>query len=428
MILSGGIVFDAELAPHGRRLDIWIEKDTIRAVGPRLSRPSAKRILLRGKQVYPGFIDMHVHLREPGQTYKEDIATATMAAAAGGVTTLLAMPNTSPPIDRRERYEMVMALCREKARVEVLQASAMTVERAGQQLTDFLALKEAGSLWLTDDGSSIQDQRLIALACERMAATGQVWIEHPEVAFLAEGRPLHDGVASRERGWKGQPREAESLAILQTGVLAGYHGVPIHFTHVSTWQSVEAIRLLKTWYPGRVTADTCPHYLFFTDEDVMREGYSPLKKMNPPLREKRDQEALIAALMDHTIDGVTSDHAPHSQEEKSRDILAAPFGVVGVETLFSALYTLSRKYPRLRRDWWLRLTTVPARILGIERGRIAPGYRANLAIVDGEGFWTVEESTLHSRSKNSAFLGMRLQGVVLATYVGGRKVYEREEK
>ncbi|MFN3660527.1 MAG: dihydroorotase, partial [Brevinematales bacterium] len=194
---------------------------------------------------------------------------------------------------------------------------------------------------------------------------------------------------------------------------------------LSTWQSVEAIRLLKRWYPKLISADTCPHYLFFTDEDIMYEGYSPNKKMNPPLREERDRKALLDGLADGTIDCLASDHAPHSVEEKSTDIEKAPFGVIGVETLFSSLFTLASTSPSLRKRWLPLLTTKPASILGIERGRLSPGSIANLAIVDPDARWEVSEKTLHSRSKNSAFLGKTLKGVVLATYVRGKKVYER---
>ncbi|MFN4216153.1 MAG: dihydroorotase [Brevinematales bacterium] len=425
MILSGGIVFDDILAPNGKRLDIWIEGEKIKAIRPRLLSKQEKKISVKGLSIYPGFVDMHVHLREPGQTHKEDIASGTLAAAAGGVTTVLAMPNTIPPIDRAERYQMVKSLCEEKAIIEVLQACAMTVERGGKELSDFASLKQAGCLWLTDDGSSIQDQGLIAMSCERLAITGQLWIEHPEIAFLSEGRPLHEGAVSTHKGLKGQPREAESLAILQAGLLAGRYGVRIHFTHLSTWQSVEAIHLLKRWYPGLISADTCPHYLFFTDEDIMGEGYSPNKKMNPPLREERDRKALLDGLADGTIDCLASDHAPHTAEEKSTGIEKAPFGVIGVETLFSSLFTLVSTHSCLRKRWLSLLTTKPASILSIERGRLFPGGIANLAIVDPDARWEVNEKTLHSRSKNSAFLGKTLKGVVLATYVRGKKVYER---
>ncbi|NPV39589.1 Dihydroorotase [Brevinematales bacterium NS] len=425
MILSGGIVFDEVLAPTGRRLEIWIEGEKIKAIAPRFSSKQEPKISVKGLFVYPGFVDMHVHLREPGQTHKEDIASATLAAAAGGVTTVLAMPNTIPPLDRVERYDMVKRLCEEKAIVEVLQACAMTLERQGKELSDFVSLKEAGCLWLTDDGSSIQEQRLIAAACETFTTTGQLWIEHPEIAFLAEGHPLHEGKVASQRGIKGQPREAESLAILQAGLLAGYYGVRIHFTHLSTWQSVEAIRLLKKWYPGLISADTCPHYLFFTEEDVAKEGYTPNKKMNPPLREERDRKALLSALADGTLDCLTSDHAPHTAEEKSAGIEKAPFGVIGVETLFSSLFTLATTYSPLRKRWLSLLTTGPASILGIERGRLSPGSIANLTVVNPDASWVVNEQNLHSRSKNSAFLGKTLRGVVLATYVRGKKVYER---
>ncbi|MCX7882477.1 MAG: dihydroorotase [Brevinematales bacterium] len=425
MILSGGVVFDTEIAPRGKRLEIWIEGERIKAISRHFSHSRVSRISLKGLHIYPGFIDMHVHLREPGQTHKEDISTATLAAAAGGVTTVLAMPNTLPPIDREDRYDMVKKLVEEKALVEVLHSCAMTIEREGKELSDFEALKKAGCFWLTDDGSSIQDQKLIAQACERLVATGQLWIEHPEVAFLAEGRPLHKGKASSQRGLHGQPREAESLAVLQAGVLAGYYGVRIHFTHLSTWQSVEAVRLLKNWYPGLITADTCPHYLFFTEEDVLKENYSSNKKMNPPLREEKDKEALIHGLVDGTIDCVTSDHAPHTSEEKARGIEKAPFGVVGVETLFPALFTLIHERKGLQKRWLSLLTTQPASILGIDRGRLCPGKIANLTLVNPHAQWVVRETSLHSRSQNSAFLGRRLLGEVVATYVKGKKVYEK---
>ncbi len=427
MILAGGIVFDPVITPSGKRLDIWIEKGRIKKIASNIREQGIPRKNVKGRCLYPGFVDMHVHLREPGQTHKEDIATATLAAAAGGVTTVLAMPNTLPPIDRVERYQEVMARCREKARVEVLQACAMTLERRGEELTDFASLKQGGCLWLTDDGSSIQDQRLLSMACERLHHTGQLWVEHPEIAFLAEGRPLHDGSVAREKGLQGQPREAESLAVLQAGVLAGRSGVRVHFTHLSTWQSVEAVRMLKRWYPGLITADTTPHYLLLTDRDVRESGYDPNKKMNPPLREERDREALLEGLLDGTIDCVASDHAPHTAREKSAGIEKAPFGVVGVQTLFSAVVTLAKREHIPVKQWLSWLTLNPARILGIERGRLVPGMVANLVIVDQKASWEVSEHTLLSRSQNSAFLGMRLEGRILATYVAGELVYEAGE-
>ncbi|URA11287.1 dihydroorotase [Thermospira aquatica] len=424
MILSGGIVCDPVIAPSGKRLDVWIENGRIKKIARNIQEKHVTRMDIKGKRIYPGFVDMHVHLREPGQTHKEDMATATRAAAAGGVTTVLAMPNTIPPIDRKERYQEVMSIAREKACIEVLQACAMTVGRKGEKLTDFESLKETGCLWLSDDGSSIQDQKLLFMACERLRLTGQLWVEHPEIALLAMGKPLHDGSVSRERGWQGQPREAESLAVLQAGLLAGLAGVRVHFTHLSSWQSVEAVRMLKRWYPGLITSDTAPHYLLLTEEDVKQSGYDPNKKMNPPLRKPRDRQALLDGLLDGTIDCVASDHAPHTQEEKAVGIEKAPFGVVGVQTLFSALVTLAKKQNIPSKKWLPWITLNPARILGIDRGRFAPGMIANLTIVDQETSWEVSEHTLFSRSHNSAFLGMRLDGRVLATYAGGKLVYE----
>jgi len=427
MILRGGMVFDPISFPMGKRLDILVREGRIVKLSRNIHLEGEPVVDVKGRYIFPGVIDMHVHLREPGQTHKEDIATATLAAAAGGVTTVVAMPNTIPPIDSPQRYREVLSLVREKARVEVLATASLSVGRGSEELTDFEGLAREGCRWLSDDGSSLQDKKIIYEACQKIRPTGQLWIEHPEIAFLAHGYPLHDGKAAQKLGVLGQPREAESLAIWQLGFIAGLVGVRVHFTHLSNWRSVEAVRFLKHAYPDLFTADTCPHYLYFTEEDVIKRNFDPNTKMNPPLRQERDRLALLEGIVDGTIDCLVSDHAPHTEEEKSVGMEKAPFGVIGLETLLSAAYTLFvvEKKPYVK-NWLALLTTNPSRILGIDRGRIAEGKKANLTIFDPKERWEVKASDFHSKSHNSIFIGVSLQGRVVQTYVDGKKVYERE--
>ncbi|ANS75090.1 dihydroorotase [Paenibacillus yonginensis] len=370
-----------------------------------------------GKLVTPGFIDMHVHLREPGFEHKETIATGSLSAAKGGFTTIACMPNTRPITDDPETVKLVLDKAKEAGLVKVLPYAAITVNELGRELTDFAALKEAGAIGFTDDGVGVQNAQMMKDAMARAAAMNMPVIAHCEDNSLVEGAPVADGEFARKYGLKGIPNESEAIHVGRDILLAEATGVHYHVCHVSTEQSIRLIRQAKQ-IGINVTAEVCPHHLLLCEEDI--PGLDANWKMNPPLRSRRDVEACIAALEDGTIDIVVTDHAPHSEEEKAKGMQLAPFGIVGFETAFPLLYT---KFVATGL-WTLqmlvqRMTADPARVFGLETGRLEVGAPADLTIVDLDTEKTVDPSTFASKGRNTPFGGWSLKGWPVATIVEG---------
>lgn len=374
-----------------------------------------------GKLLSAGFIDMHVHLREPGFEYKETIATGTRSAARGGYTTIACMPNTRPVIDKVETVNYVLDKAETEGIVRVLPYGCITKNQLGRELTDFAAMKEAGVVGFTDDGVGVQSAQMMKDAMALAASMNMPVIAHCEDNTLVEGGSFTEGEFARKNGLKGIPNESEAIHVGRDILLAEATGVHYHVCHVSAEQSVRLIRHGKQ-FGIKVTSEVCPHHLLLSDEDI--PGMDPNWKMNPPLRTPKDVEAVIAGLEDGTIDIIVTDHAPHSEEEKARDLQMAPFGIVGFETAFPLLYTKFVRTGRWTLEFLLdRMTSKPAELFGLPWGVLEVGRAADLTLVDLESEKAVEPAQFLSKGRNTPFAGWKLYGWPSLTMVAGKTVW-----
>jgi len=368
-----------------------------------------------GCWVVPGLIDMHVHLREPGEEYKEDIASGTRAAAAGGFTAVACMPNTSPVNDTAAVTAMILARARE-ASARVYPVAAISKGSAGESLAEFGDLREAGAVAVSDDGLPVRNSQLMRRALEYAADFGLMVISHSEEPSLSGGA-MNEGETSTRLGLKGIPAIAESIMVYREIALAEYTGKPVHIAHVSTAMSTELIRSAKE-RGVPVTAETTPHYFTLTEAAV--EGYDTNAKMNPPLRTEMDRQAIMAGLADGTFDAIATDHAPHSILEKEVEFDLAANGIIGLETSLPLSLELVRKGLINEQRLVELLSVNPARILGVTGGSLAVGRPADITIIDPDVEYTFLRDQIVSKSKNSPFIGRKLQGRAVLTMVGGR--------
>ncbi|MCI1955562.1 MAG: dihydroorotase [Oscillospiraceae bacterium] len=399
--------------------DILVEGGTIARIGGTVSCPGAREIDGRGLVAAPGLADMHVHLRDPGQTEKEDILTGCRAAAAGGVTSLLCMPNTSPALDGPEAVEYVRKKA-ESADARVFPAGAVTKGLRGREAADWRALKAAGAVALSDDGRPVADAAVMAAAMRAAPEIGLAVCAHCEELSLSAGGKLNEGAVSRELGVKGVPAAAEDCGTAREIALAAAYGVPVHICHVSTRNSVAMIRDAKR-RGVLVTAETAPHYFALTERELLRRDAD--YRMSPPLRTEADRRAVVEGLRDGTIDAIATDHAPHTPREKA-GFLTAPNGAVGMETSLAAgiTYLVEPGYltlPQLLE----KMSAAPARILRIPAGTLRAGGNADLVLFDPRERWTVDPGKLHGKSRNAVFKGRELTGKVKLTVCRGRVVF-----
>lgn len=425
VLLLGGRVIDPGTG-RDEIADVVIESGRVTRVGAGAAPTGASgerdtRVFdCRGRWVLPGFVDLHTHLREPGQEYKEDIDSGTRAAAAGGFTTVCAMPNTRPVNDNRAVTEMVIAKARAIGAVRVHPIGAITRGQEGKELTEMADMREAGCIAVSDDGRCVTDSAVMRRALEYARTFGLPVIQHAEDHALTAGALMHEGAVATRLGLKGWPRVAEDHIVARDLMLTATTGARYHLAHASTQGSVALVREAKSRGLA-VTAEVTPHHLTLTDEAVI--GYRTACKVNPPLREAADREALIAALADGTIDCVATDHAPHAVDEKACEFAAAPNGMIGLETCLGLLLELVRagKLPLARMVD--ALTSAPARAMGLDAGTLAPGALADVTVVDPDRTWVV--SNFVSKSKNSPFIGREMRGAVVLTLVGGEVAFER---
>jgi dihydroorotase len=401
--------------------DVLVVDGKIGGIEDSISTNSDHIIEAKGKVVLPGLVDMHAHLREPGREDKETIETATMSALKGGITSVLAMPNTTPCIDSAQAVGLLQKRIQKSARANVFIAGAITKNRKGHALVDFKGLQNKGVSAFTDDGSSVDDEKLLSKAFNIARDLGVVIICHSEDTMLSAGGAVSRGIISTRMGLKGISKESEYKRVERDIGIAEKAGARIHIAHVSCAESVAIIRKAKQ-RGVQVTAETCPHYLLLCEDDVT--DFDTNKKMNPPLRSKDDQLILRQAIQDGAIDVLSSDHAPHTESEKDIEFDRAAFGVIGFETMLSVAITSLVDTGLIDFTKLVQVcSTAPAGILGIKKGNITKGSDADIIILDPEYEWVVEKQGIISRSKNSAFLGKRLKGKVTHTMLKGELVY-----
>lgn len=401
--------------------DILCQDGVICQIGTGISCPEAQVIEAQGLCAAPGLVDIHVHLRDPGFTYKEDIHTGCRAAAAGGVTSVCCMPNTKPAIDSPE----VIAYIKEKAQMadaRVYPVATITKGMQGGELSDFAALKEAGAVAFSDDGRPVEQGGMMLDALKEAYRIGMPVISHCEDLSIIRGGIINQGAVSRQLGVKGMDRASEDSITAREIVLAEASGTAVHIAHVSTKGSVQLIREAKA-RGVKVTAETAPHYMMYTDQLLLSRDAN--FRMNPPLREAEDCQAVIAGVLDGTLDAIVTDHAPHSAEEKA-DFEKAPNGVVGLETSFAASCTVlvhQQGMPLL--ELVRRMSTLPAQIVGLPAGTLKPGAAADIVLFDPDKTWTVHRDQLAGKAHNTLFDGVELTGQVVRTILGGRTVFQR---
>lgn len=406
--------------------DILVEDGKIAAVGPSLDPPEEAEVRdCKGQYVFPGLIDLHVHLRDPGLTQKETLATGAAAAAAGGYTTICPMPNTRPATDSAEKIAALLARSRQEACVNILPVSAVTLEQVGKELVDIPAVKHAGAIGLSEDGKSVMDIRLYREAMKQAAEQGLPVLAHCEEKQLVGNGVINAGAKAEELSLPGISNAVEDVITARDIFLAGETGARLHLCHCSTKASVGLVKLAKE-LGYSVTAEVCPHHLALCDEDIPGDDGS--YKMNPPLRSREDMLALRRGLADGIMDVISTDHAPHTAEEKAGGFLGTPFGIVGLETSFALCYTT------LVRGGYMSLPQLiscmssrPAQILGIARGTLSAGSTADLCIVDLSEY-EIKPEQFASKGRNTPFGGWKVWGRVQATMVNGRFVYEAEQQ
>ncbi len=404
-------------------LDILIDKDKIVSVGKNISDSGSQVVDARGKVVAPGFIDMHVHLREPGREDEETISSGTKAAAAGGFCSVVSMANTNPVVDNQEVVKFILRKAMDEGTISVYPAGAVTKGLKGEELAEIGELKEAGAAAISDDGEPIRSSFLMRCALEYCKKFNLTLISHCEDRDLCRGGVMDEGFNSTILGLPGIPAQAEEIMVARDIKLAELTGGKLHIAHLSTAGGIELLREAKK--KGlRISAEVTPHHFSLTSDAV--KGYDPDTKTNPPLRSKKDIEALIKGLADGTIDAIASDHAPHSLEEKEVEYSLAPSGIVGLETAVAvALHVLYHQKKINLSEIIKKFTTGPAGILGFNEGTLSIGAKANVTILDLQNEWVVDKEKFQSLSRNTPFHGMRLKGKAVMTIHQGKIVYNK---
>ena len=405
-------------------LDVLIEDGKITAIGNDLCAADAQVIDAKGLVVSAGLIDIHVHLREPGFEYKETIETGCAAAAHGGFTAIACMPNTKPVVDTPELVAFVKEQASKACGVRVLPIAAVSKGQKGAELTDALALAQAGVAAFSDDGVPIQDANLMREALLIAREHKLPVLTHSEDAGMVCNHAVNEGEVSRKLGIPGRPAIAEEIMIMRDAMLAEETGSAVHICHVSTARSVDIVRQYKK-KGVRITCETCPQYFTLTEEEVLKQG--TMARVNPPLRTQQDVEGITTGLLDGTIDCIVTDHAPHSAEEKARPLTDAPSGMVGLETSLAVTLTALYHTGKMELSSILRkMTAEPARILGLDMGHLSVGSNADIVIFDPDEEWIVDPEQFASKGRNTPFGGHKLKGKVKYTIVGGNVIYQNK--
>lgn len=419
-LIKGGHILEPSLQLD-EVLDVLIEDGIITELGAGLDVADAEVIPAEGMFVMPGFIDLHVHFREPGFTYKETVKTGSMAAAAGGYTTVCPMPNTKPVADSKKRIEDFLEIVKKDAAINVLPVGSITEGQNGEKLSDFRGMKAAGICALSEDGKSVMDEALYEEGM-RLAGTLSLPIfAHCEDKNLVGDGVMNEGETARRFGLSGISNEVEDIIVRRDIKLSEKTGARLHLCHCSTKNSVDYIRDAKE--KGlKVSGEVCPHHFALCEDDITRDHGD--FKMNPPLRSREDMEALRRGLKEGVIDVISTDHAPHGSEENDSSMKTAPFGIVGLETAFCLGVTeLVEKGYLTRLGLVEKMSTNPAKVLGIDRGTLRTGAVADIVIADFDREWVIDKNKFFSKGKNTPFHGKTVRGKVLRTIVGGKTVY-----
>ncbi len=429
LLLTGGRVIDPSSGLDEVR-DVLVRDGRVEAVEQGVAGPEGiPRIEAEGLVVAPGLIDVHVHLREPGAEHKETIRTGAQSAAAGGFTTIWAMPNTDPPLDDPAAVGFVREEARRWARkgeggARVSPVAAASLGLAGEQMTEIGGLVEAGAVAVTDDGHPIHDPALMRRLLEYTQSFGIPVLQHAEDMALSAGGVMNESAVATALGLRGIPNASEATVVARDIYLAELTGGHVHVQHVSTREAVELIRVARE-RGVRVSGEASPHHMALTEEAV--RGYRTEAKMNPPLRSAADRLAVRQGLIDGVLECVATDHAPHHYEEKEREFDDAPFGIVGLETALAVcIGELVKPGDLPLFDLVERMSTAPARLMGIEGGTLRPGSRADLVLFDPDEEWTVDPASFRSKSRNTPFGGWEVTGRVKRTIVGGETRYRDE--
>jgi len=418
ILIKNGRVIDPASNVDGVR-DVLIENGRVTAVKSHVTLRRSPAIDAKGMLVLPGLIDMHSHLRDPGRPDKETIFSGTRSAAMGGFTSICCMANTSPVIDTPAAVKYVLSKAAEEGAVNVYPVAAITVGLKGEALAEMGLMREAGAIAFSDDGNPVADAGMMRKALEYAAQFGAPIISHCEEKGLAHGGSMNESALSTAIGLPGIPALSEEIMVARDIMLAEEFGL-VHIAHVSSAKSVELIRRAKR-RGVKITCETCPHYFSLTEEAV--RNYDTNAKVNPPLKSKKDVQAIIRGLKDGTIDVIATDHAPHNIEEKNVEFNRAAFGMVGFETALAlALTNLAETKALKLKNLVKKFTVVPAQILNLNKGTLKVGSDADVIIVDPKAEWTVDPAKFASKSKNSPFGGFKLNGKVLYTVVGGKVV------
>ncbi len=422
MLIQGGLVLDPATGRQGQ-LDIRVKEGKITEFGPNLAvSPGETTVPAHGCIVAPGLVDIHVHFRDPGLTHKEDLISGSHAAAAGGFTTVVCMANTNPVPDLPERVHEFYNRAAREAVINLYTVGSVTYNLEGKQLTDFAALKKAGVVGFSDDGNPVDNPALVRQALEQAGALGLPVINHCGELALVADTIVNEGPAAKSLGLKGMPTTAEDIHVARDVHLAELTGQHVHIQHVSSATAVSIIREAKA-RGVKVTAEAGPHHFTLTDAALLE--YGPNAKMNPPLRTPADVAAVRQGLADGTLDAIATDHAPHTVEEKAQGLLEAPCGIVGLETALGLVWTELVKPGILTPMQAIaKLTYIPANIVGLNKGTLAPGTAADITVFDPTSVWEVQPEKFFSKGRNTPFTGRRLTGKVICTIVGGRTVFQ----
>lgn len=421
VLIKNGHVLDPAGGKDGI-YDILLEDGRIAKVEAAIADEADETVDARGLYVMPGFVDLHVHLREPGYEAKETIRTGSLAAARGGFTSICPMPNTNPAIDSRCMVEYLLMKAEKEAVVNIWPVGAITRGQSGDKTADVAGMAEAGAVALSEDGKSVMDTR-VYLEGMRLAAGAHIPVlAHCEDRVLAGNGVMNDGRRARELGMEGISNAVEDVIAARDIIMAKEAGVKLHLCHCSTRDSVALVRLAKEWGQD-VSAEVCPHHFTMSDDEI--PGDDANYKMNPPLRSREDVTALKEGLRDNIIDVIATDHAPHTEEEKLRSIKDSPFGIVGLETAFSLAVTELVDQGYLTPLQLVeKMSCNPAKVIGIQRGTLVPGSAADVVIADMNAEYVIDSNTFASKGKNTPFHGKQVRGRIEKTYVAGELVYD----